>query len=105
MRRLATNRRTLRPGAGFLHRVATHWILGIRPQPDGLLVDPSIPARWDGFKVTRKFRGATYQIAVSNPEHVNTGVRSLRVDGAPVEGQLIPVLADGKNHVVEVIMG
>ena len=89
----------------WLHRVATHWILGIRPQPDGLLVDPSIPAHWDGFKVTRKFRGATYQIAVSNPEHVNTGVRSLRVDGAPVEGQLIPVLADGKNHVVEVIMG
>lgn len=89
----------------WLHRVATHWILGIRPQPDGLLVDPSIPAHWDGFKVTRKFRGATYQIAVSNPEHVNTGVRSLRVDGAPVEGQLIPVLADGKNHVVEVMMG
>ncbi|NMB69153.1 MAG: glycosyl transferase family 36 [Chloroflexi bacterium] len=89
----------------WLHRVATHWILGIRPQPDGLLVDPSIPAHWDGFKVTRKFRGATYQIAVSNPEHVNTGVRSLRVDGAPVEGQLIPVLADGKNHVVEVLMG
>jgi len=89
----------------WLHRVATHWILGIRPQPDGLLVDPSIPAHWDGFKVTRKFRGATYQIAVSNPGHVNTGVRSVRVDGNTISGQLIPVFTDGKNHTVEVLMG
>ena len=89
----------------WLHRVATHWILGIRPQPDGLLVDPSIPAYWDGFKVTRKFRGATYQIAVSNPGHVNTGVRSVRVDGNMIDDQLLPVFADGKNHVVEVLMG
>ena len=33
----------------WLHRVATHWILGIRPQADGLLVDPSIPAKWPGL--------------------------------------------------------
>lgn len=89
----------------WLHRVATHWILGIRPQPDGLLVDPSIPANWDGFKVTRKFRGATYQIRVSNPDHLNTGVRSVRVDGNTIDGQLLPVFADGMNHVVEVLMG
>jgi cellobiose phosphorylase len=89
----------------WLHRVATHWILGIRPQPDGLLVDPSIPAQWDGFKITRKFQGATYQITVQNPAHLNHGVQSMRVDGTPVGNQLIPVFADGKNHVVEVLLG
>jgi cellobiose phosphorylase len=89
----------------WLHRVATHWILGIRPQPDGLLVDPSIPAQWDGFKVTRKFQGATYQIAVQNPAHLSHGVQSMRVDGNPIGDQLIPVFADGKNHVVEVLLG
>lgn len=89
----------------WMHRVATHWILGIRPQPDGLLVDPSIPAQWDGFKVTRKFQGSTYQITVQNPAHLNRGVQSMRVDGTPVGNQLIPVFADGKNHVVEVLLG
>ena len=89
----------------WLHRVATHWILGIRPQLDGLLIDPAIPAHWDGFKVTRKFRNATYEIAVQNPDHVSRGVHSIFVDGNLIEGQLMPSFADGKNHVVKVIMG
>jgi cellobiose phosphorylase len=91
--------------AQWLHRVATHWILGIRPQEDGLLVDPSIPADWDGFRVKRTFRGAVYQIAVENPEHVNSGVRSVVVDGQPYQNNLLPVFADGKTHSVQIIMG
>jgi cellobiose phosphorylase len=91
--------------AQWLHRVATHWILGIRPQEDGLLVDPSIPAKWEGFTVQRRFRNAVYHIRVRNPRHVNRGVRSLRVDGQSVDGQLIPAFGDGRTHLVEVQMG
>ncbi len=91
--------------AQWLHRVATHWILGIRPQEDGLLVDPSIPAAWSGFTVRRRFRNALYHIEVRNPHHVNRGVRSLLVDGQPMAGQLIPAFADGQTHLVEVLMG
>ena len=29
--------------AQWLHRVATHWILGVRPTFEGLMIDPSIP--------------------------------------------------------------
>lgn len=89
----------------WLHRVATHWILGIRPQADGLLIDPSIPAKWDGFKVTRRFRNAVYEIDVKNPEHVNTGVRSMIVDGTSRVGNLLPVFNDGQKHTVEITMG
>ncbi len=91
--------------AQWLHRVATHWILGIRPQADGLLVSPAIPAHWSGYKVTRKFRNAWYQIDVRNPMHVNQGVLSVRVDGKPITGQVIPDLGDGQMHLVEVVMG
>lgn len=91
--------------AQWLHRVATHWILGIRPQEEGLLVDPSIPAEWPGFKVTRKFRNASYQINVENPEHASRGVKAMEVDGRPVEGQLIPAFQDGREHIVRVVMG
>ena len=91
--------------AQWLHRVATHWILGIRPQANGLLVDPSIPAQWPGFKIRRKFRNAVYEINVRNPEHVNRGVRSLTVDGQALEGTVIPAFEDGQTHMVEAIMG
>jgi cellobiose phosphorylase len=89
----------------WLHRVATHWILGIRPQAGGLWLEPSIPAHWPGYKVTRRFRNATYQIEVINPDNVSSGVKSLVVDGEPLNGQLIPAFNDGKAHRVELIMG
>ncbi len=91
--------------AQWLHRVATHWILGIRPQEDGLLVDPSIPADWEGFTVRRRFRQAEYEIRVMNPDHVHRGVKSVKVDGQPLQGNLIPAFADGKLHRVEVVLG
>lgn len=89
----------------WLHRMATHWILGVRPQPDGLLVDPSIPAEWDGFSVTRRFRGAVYEIVVENPQHVSRGISSVTVDGQPHTDALLPVFADGKTHTITIVMG
>ncbi|MCC7206196.1 MAG: glycosyl transferase family 36 [Anaerolineae bacterium] len=91
--------------AQWLHRVATHWILGVRPQEDGLLVEPCIPARWPGFKVTRAFRGAVYAIEVENPDGVNSGVRAVTIDGQPHTSTLLPVFGDGKTHAVKIIMG
>ena len=89
----------------WLHRMATHWILGVRPQADGLLIDPSIPADWEGFTVARRFRGAVYEIEVENPQHVNCGVSSVTVDGQPHTSALLPVFADGKTHTVKIVMG
>ena len=91
--------------AQWLHRVATHWLLGIRPQENGLLVDPCIPAEWPGFTITRRFRDAVYQIEVQNPDGVSSGVRSMTVDGQLFSGALLPVFADGNTHTVTVIMG
>jgi len=91
--------------AQWLHRMATHWILGIRPQAAGLLIDPSIPAAWSGFRVTRQFRGATYVITVDNPDHVSRGVRSITLDGQPHADPPLPVLASGTTHQVHVVMG
>jgi cellobiose phosphorylase len=91
--------------AQWLHRVATYWILGIRPQADGLLIDPSIPSAWDGFTIKRRFRGAVYNISVENPHHVNQGVHSVSIDGSMYTGSLLPVFADGQTHVVKVMMG
>ncbi|MBO7650789.1 MAG: hypothetical protein J6S79_08610, partial [Lachnospiraceae bacterium] len=71
---------------------------------DGLKVDPSIPAAWDGFTATRQFRGATYNITVQNPNHVCKGVKSLTVDGKAVDGNVIPA-SNGGVHEVIVTLG
>ncbi|EOD01197.1 GH36-type glycosyl hydrolase domain-containing protein [Caldisalinibacter kiritimatiensis] len=89
----------------WLHRVATHWILGVRPTYEGLLIDPSIPKEWDGFTYRRQFRGATYLINVNNSAHVNRGIKEIYVDGKLIENNVLPDFKDGKEHRVKVLMG
>ncbi|MTI61254.1 MAG: glycosyl transferase [Firmicutes bacterium] len=83
----------------------TQWILGIRADFNGLKIDPCIPKNWDGFEVKRVFRGDIFKIKVNNPEHVSKGVREVKVDGTRINGNLLPVYQDGREHDVEVIMG
>ncbi|MFW5776283.1 MAG: GH36-type glycosyl hydrolase domain-containing protein [Spirochaetota bacterium] len=83
----------------------TQYILGIRPSYDGLLVDPCIPKDWDGFRMKRTFRGATYSIEVRNPNHASKGVRSVTLDGTPLDGPVVPVTEPGSSHTVVVELG
>ncbi|NWG13172.1 MAG: glycosyl transferase [Acidobacteria bacterium] len=79
--------------AAWNYVAITQWILGIRPEYDGLRIDPVIPADWPGFTVTRRFRGNTYVIEVTNPSSLSRGVRQLVVDGIEVQGNLLPPAA------------
>jgi len=87
--------------ASWAHYTATQYILGIRPEIDGLRIDPCIPKAWPGFTVKRVFRGRTLHIEVQNPSGVSRGVKSLTVDGRPVDGSLVPAsaLKDGAKIV------
>ena len=88
---------------GWAYYSATHYMLGIRPGMDALEIDPCIPKGWDGFTLTRQWRGARYDIAVENPEHVSKGVCQMFLDGALVEK--IPVQEAGSTHKVRIVMG
>ncbi|MEE1027911.1 MAG: glycosyl transferase [Agathobacter sp.] len=85
----------------------SQFILGIRPDYDGLLIDPCIPDHLDGFKVSRTFRGITYNIDIQNPNHVEKGVVKLIVDGQEVNGNTIPFDSGmtGKTVNVTAVMG
>jgi N,N'-diacetylchitobiose phosphorylase len=89
---------------GWAYFAATHWMLGVRPGYNGLVIDPCIPADWPGFDMVRKWRGAIYRITVKNPAHVQKGVKSVTLDGR--NAQLpIPVQKAGSTHEVVVTMG
>ena len=93
-------------GAASWNFVAiTQWILGIRPDWDGLIIDPCIPKDWEGFTVMRHFRGAYYRVTVNNPNHVSKGVSSIVVDGERISGNMLPVFVEGGVHEVAVEMG
>lgn len=83
----------------------SQYILGIKPDYDGLVIDPAIPAAWDGYEVVRCFRGDRIRITVKNPAHVSKGVAKLVVDGRELSGNKIPVFGDGGEHSAEVTLG
>ena len=83
----------------------TQFIFGIRPDFDGLLIDPCIPAGWTGFEVRRKFRDADYTIRIENPDHVSKGVRSITLNGKRIEGNLVPAQPAGSHNEVVVTLG
>jgi cellobiose phosphorylase len=89
--------------AAWMWLTVSQYILGIKPEYDGLLIDPCVPSTATEYSVKRKFRDAEYRIRICNPQGVNTGVVSMEVDGTPVEGNTIPYHPG--SHEVTVVMG
>jgi cellobiose phosphorylase len=91
--------------AAWNYLAITQWILGIRPEFEGLRIDPCIPPEWDGFRVERAFRGRQLQIMVHNPSHISHGVSRVELDGREIQGNLVRFTAEGDEHQVDVWMG
>ena len=91
--------------ASWTYQAATQYILGVRADYDGLVIDPCIPSAWDGFTLTRRFRGAEYRIRVFNPGHVCKGVMRIVINGQETTGNHIPLAVAGSQTEVEVWMG
>jgi N,N'-diacetylchitobiose phosphorylase len=87
-----------------MYTAATRYILGIQTEFAGLVIDPCIPSDWNGFHVSRQWRGATYEIDVQNPNGVQKGVKSVTLNGQPTDGPVPPQPAGSTNAVV-VVMG
>ena len=89
--------------AAWMWLTVSQYILGVKPDYDGLLIDPCVPNTAQEFSVKRKFRDAEYRIRISNPQGVNRGVLSVEIDGALIDGNVIPYSPG--SHEVTVTMG
>ena len=89
--------------AAWMWYTVSQFILGIKPDYDGILIDPCLPASAKEYTVTRRFRDGEYEIVVKNPDGVNKGVKSILVDGQLLKNNIVP--ATSGHHKVEVIMG
>jgi cellobiose phosphorylase len=81
------------------------WILGIRPALDGLIIDPVIPADWDGFTMTRVFRGKKLNIEVDNSRHTGYGVAHILLNGVRIKGNLLPIDRLCEDNNVKIQLG
>jgi N,N'-diacetylchitobiose phosphorylase len=91
--------------AAWFYFSVTHYVLGIRPELDGLRIDPCIPSEWEGFSVKRVFRGKTLEIQVHNPNHVQRGVEKMTLNGEEIKGNLVPIDKMASTNRVEVWLG
>ena len=91
--------------AAWSMKSASQWILGIRPEFRGLLVDPCIPKEWSKIRIIRHFRNTLYEITIDNPDHVSKGVKEVKIDGKRESSNLIPVLPSRRKTNVQIIMG
>lgn len=64
-------------------------ILGIKPNSDGIVIDPSIPSEWKEFTINKSFRNKMLNITVKNPNGSEHGVKSVTVNGVKTDGILI----------------
>ena len=83
----------------------TQYILGIRPQYEGMLIDPCIPHDWDGFSVRRRWRGKILNIKVENPEHINKGISYIEVNGTKLDAAVIPFDMLKDQNEIKAVMG
>jgi len=91
--------------ATWSYYAATQYILGIRPEYDGIRIDPCVPSDWKQFTVNRRFRNRMLYITVQNPDRVNKGVKAIALNGEKIEGNFIQNDLLKESNSVEVMMG
>lgn len=91
--------------AAWTFLTVSHGFMGVQPDYAGLKLDPCIPSDWPEFEVTRRFRGATYEVLVKNPKGVCKGVSSMLVDGERVAGNVVPLAPAGATVKIEIELG
>ena len=79
-------------------------ILGLKPEYDGLTVDPCLPPEMKNVTLTRKFRGATYHIEIENRARGDKKRVTLFVNGQPLEDLCVPLQAQREEVRIRAVV-
>ena len=79
----------------------TEGILGLNPEAEGIVIDPSIPSEWKSYTMKKNFRGKKLNVTVNNPNGSEHGVKSVTVNGEKIDGLLIKEsILNAENEIV-----
>ena len=76
--------------AAWLFKITIDYLIGIRADYQGLVVDPCLPEEWNEIKIKRFFRGTNYHITIRRDKEISDGEKEIYVDGEQIEGDIIP---------------
>jgi N,N'-diacetylchitobiose phosphorylase len=91
--------------ATWAYYTISQFILGVQPDYAGIRLDPCIPSDWKEIRITRIFRRKTLGITIRNPHGVQKGVKSIKLNGQEINGNLIPVERLQEKNSIVVVMG
>ena len=76
-------------------------ILGMRPDADGLEINPSIPSDWKSIKINKLFRGKQLTITINNPNDAQSGVKAMTVNGNAIDGHYVRAdILSAENDII-----
>ncbi|KAK6223866.1 hypothetical protein LQW54_000010 [Pestalotiopsis sp. IQ-011] len=67
----------------WIYRSLVEGLCGLRGDQKGLRIEPQLPASWNEMKVTRRFRGATFNIEVRRVQSIETVAVHYQGDALP----------------------
>jgi cyclic beta-1,2-glucan synthetase len=91
--------------SGWFYRAGVEFMLGLSVRAGRLYLDPCIPTRWRSYNLYYRHENARYRIHVENPNGVARGLVRLELDGVLQEGNSFLLVADGKTHRVNAVLG
>ncbi len=91
--------------AAWMYRLGLESILGLRRRGQRFSIAPCVPGTWNGFVVRWRHGRTLYEITVENPGRRNRGVAEAVLDGVRVDARAIPLVDDGAEHRLRVVMG
>lgn len=83
----------------WFQKALVNYVFGLKPEMDGLRIDPCLPPSWKKCSINKEFRGCTYHIEYENN---GTSVQAIYVDGELMDGTVLPVLTG--NVEVKVVL-
>jgi cyclic beta-1,2-glucan synthetase len=92
--------------AAWLYRSGIEWILGLTFTENTLWINPCIPDHWQGFTANYLHESNTiYKISVINTNSLTDRTKTITLDGQTIlSGMGIPLVDDGQDHLVQVIL-
>ncbi len=80
-------------------------ILGVKPDYDGLRIEPCLPGDMEKLTLTRRWRGNTYVIDVINNSRGEKKAVRLTADGQELAGNILPATGEtGKTYYVTAVV-
>ena len=87
--------------AGWMYRLITESLLGIKREGESLRFEPCLPEDWADFKMRYRYRDTFYHIIISQTTGDWSGT-SVTLDNIEQHEGIIPLLDDRMEHRVEV---